>query len=152
LKDARWPTKPRAKIISHIWNLNHITPGAIAVSATLVHSLVKNLLTETDVMKACWTLSTGEELEAVGSTTNINWQDDILEVYINWIHNGLQKNKALIKNIICIWDSIFYPHTMTSLVGLNNNEQTAGSDIDKAEEALNNAEELLDDSEEDQTM
>ncbi|KIJ32760.1 hypothetical protein M422DRAFT_124611, partial [Sphaerobolus stellatus SS14] len=61
------------------------------------------------LFNACYALSVDHQLQPVGSSTNICYQDD-LEYYLNYLHWGLQKEDRHVKAIFQNWNDHFYPN------------------------------------------
>ncbi len=92
------------------------------------------------VSQARWALSADELLQAVGSSTGINYFSDY-EEYVNLLQTGLLRKKKTTLNIFRQWDLQVFPNTGTSLVGGSQSQESAGMkkamallDADESEE------------------
>lgn len=107
---------PHTETMARIHNIRNITPGAIATCSVLVsyfylcHHLWFNIL-----YQARWALSADDVLQEVGSSTGINYFND-LEEYLNILETGLRRKKKTILNIIREWDRKIFPNSDSSLV------------------------------------
>jgi hypothetical protein len=107
---------PQTETMARIHNIRNITPGAIATCSVLVcyfylcHCLRFNIL-----YQARWALSADNVFQEVGSSTGINYFND-LEEYQNILETGLRRKKKSILNIIREWDKKIFPNSDSSLV------------------------------------
>jgi hypothetical protein len=107
---------PHTETMARIHNIRNITTGAIATCSVLVryfylcHRLRFNI-----IYQARWALSADDVLQEVGSSTGINYFND-LEEYLNILETGLRRKKKSVLNIIREWDKKIFPNSDSSLV------------------------------------
>ncbi|KAJ7633299.1 hypothetical protein B0H17DRAFT_961776, partial [Mycena rosella] len=105
MKKTGKPNQATGQTVSHLWALDHCTPGSIGGTAIF----------------ARWAVSADTTLTAQGVQTGINWHAD-LEKYIQYLQNGLDKRKASVLKLFREWDELFFPDSETSLARNNDDE------------------------------
>ncbi|KAJ7680006.1 hypothetical protein B0H17DRAFT_943567 [Mycena rosella] len=118
IKKTGKPNQATGQTVSHLWALDHCTPGSIG----------------------SWAVSADTTLTVQGVQMGINWHAD-LEKCIQYLQNGLDRHKASVLKLFREWDKLFFPNSETSLACNND-------DKDHEDQTMKDVMDMLDADEE----
>ncbi|GJE89870.1 hypothetical protein PsYK624_059810 [Phanerochaete sordida] len=94
--DGRLSTMPGADTVCSKWAVTHTTPGAIAMACVLTR----------------WAASPDVQFHEHGLESHIDWQA-AFEGYLQYLNDGLLKEKSSVRNIFRTWDEALFPNSTT---------------------------------------
>ena len=124
----RWPESIISATSRQV-RLPHAVYLYVISISVIVCQCVFNIL-----YQARWVLSADDVLQEVGSSTGINYFND-LEEYLNILETGLRRKKKSVLNIIREWDKKIFPNSDSSLV-VKEKKKDVDSGLKKAMDLL----------------